>query len=290
MSDEDEYIYDLDGLDSETFNSMVKTNKEYPKIESIKFLDYDSDIDFEKITIFKNLKEFIFEEGWSLSEKLWSWGERLQMYREDKYIDAIDYETMKTLSEENFVPMKEVLKLKKLKWASCLVIEKFTDLLQLPNLEYVYRLGILECNYSVEPKPSNKELIELCKRLPNIRIDHLEIRFMKGDISFFKYLNPSIKDIEIDIITYLNNFDCEFVKKIKGFHLYINQFYVERSNEGKVTREMILSDDNEKIILDKEYDSEGRPLKQSTIDFIYEDRDEGCESEYINLSFLPIIK
>ena len=111
MSDENEYIYDLDKLDNETFNSMVKANKEYPEIESIKFLDYHSNIDFEKITIFKNLKEFIFEEGWSSSQERWSWDERLQMYREDKNIDAIDYDTIKTLSEENFIPMKEVLKL-----------------------------------------------------------------------------------------------------------------------------------------------------------------------------------
>ena len=293
MSDENEYIYDLDKLDNETFNSMVKANKEYPEIESIKFLDYHSNIDFEKITIFKNLKEFIFEEGWSSSQERWSWDERLQMYREDKNIDAIDYDTIKTLSEENFIPMKEVLKLKKLEWASCLVVEKFTDLLQLPNLEYVHKLCILECNYSVEPKPSNKELMELCKRLPNIKIDNLEIRFMRGDVSFFKYLNTCIKSITIDIVTRLNNFDFEFAQKTKGFHLHINQFYVERSNEGKVSREDILSDDNKKIILDKEYDSDGRPLTQSTIDFIYEDEDvtiQGCEYEHINLSFLPIIK
>ena len=291
MEYEEEQHYDLE-LDFKTFNSMVKGNKEYPEIESIKFLELDSfKIDFDKIALFKNLKQFIFEEVRSNHWHRWdAWQDLLAYKREnDEYI--IHYHDIKRLSDTcsaqyRFIPMKGVLKLKKIEWIDTLVIEKFSDLLKLPNLKYIGTLCVLECNYSVESARINHKAMRIYEALPNIVIDNLEIRFMHGDISFLKYLHPDIESIKIHFAAYINNFDCEFVKKTKKIPRFeVDSFYMiqERYNEEgeDVDKWDILERCKKKIKLP--------PKDFFPITFIHE-YDDAIDREHHNLEYLPIVK
>ena len=70
-----------------------------------------------------------------------------------------------------------------------MVLEKFTDLLKIPNLKYVGSLYILECNYSDFHNINDKKFEDLKKILSKIEIQELRIRFFSGNISFFQFLN-----------------------------------------------------------------------------------------------------
>ena len=283
MEYEEEQHYDLE-LDFKTFNSMVKSNKEYPEIESIKFVDlYPIQIDFDKIALFKNLKEVMFEEGCSNHWVRWdSWIETLLDITEDTE-KIIHYIFLHQLSDTCFIPMKGVLKLKKIDWIDTLVIEKFSDLLKLPNLKYIGRLCVLECNYSVESARINHEAMRIYEALPNIAIDMLEIRFMHGDISFFKYLHPNIRSIKIHVAAHINNFDCEFVKKTKKIPRFeVNSFYTQEGGDvDNVDKRDILEGCKKKIKLP--------PKDCFPITFIHE-YDDISDVDHHNLEYLPIVK
>ena len=259
-------------LDYESFNSMVKTKKKFYNIKDIKFIEYDEGIDLDKITCFPNLESMYFEEGLSIQEIPWSrWDEDI-IDIEDNFKweeNIISFNEMKNLGYDRFDPMKGIFNLKKLEWIGGLVLEKFTDLLKIPNLKYVANLYILECNFSDFENINDKKFEDLKKILSKIEIQELRIRFFSGNISFFQFLNKEeLQKITIDVAYKINDFDCSFINNMRkdiGLYFFsINHFYTEEG--GYVTKKMIIED--------TKVENKLRPKGYVYIKFIYEDKKE----------------
>ena len=128
-----------------------------------------------------------------------------------------------------FESMNEIEDIKKLESIEILILEKFSDLIDYPNLKAVHSLYIMECNYYVYPedvrvqkitelhKNTDKNLLKkalgIYEFLPKIKVTNLNVRFMSGHLCFFDFLNPHIKNIKLDVCYHMDDFDFSFVNK-----------------------------------------------------------------------------
>ena len=128
-----------------------------------------------------------------------------------------------------FESMIEIEDLKDSEKIEIRILEKFIDLLEYPNLKEVNNLYIKECNYYVYPenvrvekitelhKGKNKDLVEkalaIYEVLPKLKIKNLNVRNMSGDLCFFDFLNPHIRNIKLDVCCHMDDFDFSFVEK-----------------------------------------------------------------------------
>jgi len=195
---------------------------------------------------------------WDLSNyvDIWTAFEKYSQAR--KYYD---YDNLKKLSdnfEETFqkhrtvgkyTPYKITTKMLSSKKLDRLFINDFYELLEFKNLEEIEELYVKDCNFLVYPKElklsSLKErfnrfdfknyskVFKLYELLPNIKIKKISIRFMKGHLSFLKYLNLSVKEINIFYCYDMYDFDFSFLNKFKKMPKF-NLCFFDDEEVGRV--------------------------------------------------------
>jgi len=180
-------------------------------------------------------------------KKIWDLSNYVDIWNAfEKYAQArkyYDYGNLKKLSdnfEENiqkhrtvgkYTPYKITIKMLSSKKIDKLFINDFYELLEFKNLEEIEELYVKDCSFLVYPKElklsSLKErfprfnfknyskIFKLYELLANIKIKKISIRFMKGHLSFLKYLNLSLKEINIFYCYDMYDFDFSFLNKFK---------------------------------------------------------------------------
>ena len=212
------------------------------------------------------------KRDWDLSNyvDIWTAFEKYSQAR--KYYD---YNNLKKLSDNfeetiqkhrtvgKYTPYKITTKMLSSKKLDRLFINNFYELLEFKKLEEIEELYVKDCNFLVYPKElklsSLKErfyrfdfnnyskCFKLYELLPNIKIQKLSIRFMRGHLSFLNFLNLLIKEINIFYCCDMYDFDFSFLNKFKKMPKF-NLYFFDDEDVGSVNFRNI-RETKEKIML-----------------------------------------
>ena len=215
-----------------------------------------------------------WKKVWDLSNYVDIWTAFEKYSQTYKYYD---YGNLKKLSDNfeetiqkhrtvgKYTPYKITSKMLSSKKLDRLFINDFYELLEFKNLEEIEELYVKDCSFLVYPKElklsSLKErfnrfdfknyskVFKLYELLPNIKIKKISIRFMKGHLSFLKYLNLSVKEINIFYCYDMYDFDFSFLNKFKKMPKF-NLCFFDDEEVGRVHFRDI-REAKEKIMLPK---------------------------------------
>ena len=212
------------------------------------------------------------KRDWDLSNHVDIWTAFEKYSQACKYYD---YDNIKKLSDNfeetiqkhrtigKYTPYKITTKMLSLKKLDRLFINNFYELLEFKNLEEIEELYVKDCNFHVYPKElklsSLKERFggidaknyskahKIYELVSNIKIKKLSIRFMKGHLSFFNFLNLSIKEINIFHCSRMDDFDFSFLNKFKKMPKF--NLYIFDDEEGGEVHFRHIKEAKEKIML-----------------------------------------
>ena len=178
-----------------------------------------------------------------------------------------------------YKPFKITPAMKKSSSLESLFIDNLLELTEFENLEEIENLYVMEMDFNTRlidltmqkhEKKLSKNLVfgevkniskyyKLFEILSKIKIKNLHIRFMKSNLAILDRFNPTLKKIEILILSQMYDFDFSFIKKYKKIPRIDFYLYDGGSEDIKNTTNKIMLDGNKRFKINFAYDFQIHP-------------------------------